>query len=129
MLLIPPENFVNVNMWGWISQVTAILDLIFARIAVASFLLLLQERTRHWSRYPLYLVGAVQTVISILSVTFIFKQCTPVEKLWNPSLPGKCDGITASWARQIGYIHGGMYTTEDHVTYTDYKLTTSDSYH
>lgn len=85
----------------------SIIDLIFARTAVAAFLLLLQDGTRHWSRYLLWLIGIVQAAIYGLSVGGIFKQCSLVEKLWDPSIPGTCNGIAASAVD--GYVAGGKY--------------------
>ena len=83
----------------------SIIDLIFARTAVAAFLLLLQDGMHHWSRYLLWLIGIVQA--AIYSVGGIFKQCSPVEKLWDPSIPGTCNGIAASAVD--GYVAGGKY--------------------
>lgn len=48
--LISNDNLVRLNLWSWIAQIISILDLIFARIAVAAFLILLQDGTWHWSR-------------------------------------------------------------------------------
>lgn len=103
--LISHDNLVRLNLWSWIAQIISILDLIFARIAVAAFLLLLQDGTWHWSRYLLWLVGVVQAAIYALSVGMILKQCSPIEKLWNPGIPGACHGIAATAVD--GYVAGG----------------------
>ncbi|KAJ5351996.1 hypothetical protein N7452_000970 [Penicillium brevicompactum] len=109
--LISHENLVKLNLWSWIAQVVSIIDLIFARTAVAAFLLLLQDGIYHWSRYLLWLIGIVQAAIYGLSVGGIFKQCIPVEKLWDPSIPGTCKGIAASAVD--GYVAGGIGAFSD----------------
>lgn len=105
--LLSPSNLVKLNIWSWIAQVLSILDLIFARTAIIAFLLSLQDRTRHWSHYILYLIGITQAVINITSVILIFRQCDPPAKLWDPRIPGTCHGVLR--AARIGYTQGGTF--------------------
>lgn len=104
--LLPPDRIVNTNLWSWIGQVIAILDLVIARIAVIAFLLTIQTGTRSKGRYLLYAVGATQAIINVIEVALIFKQCTPTAKLWNSNLPGTCDGIVI--CSQVGFAQGSM---------------------
>ena len=36
----------------------------------------------------------------------ILKQCTPIQKLWDPSIPGTCDMIKI--CSQVGYLQGSI---------------------
>ena len=105
--LLSNENIIQTNLWSWVAQVVAILDLVIARIAVIAFLLSIQDRTATKSKYLLYFVGAIQAVINIIEVALIFKQCTPTEKLWDPSIPGTCDMIVT--CSQVGFAQGSMW--------------------
>ncbi|KAJ5716129.1 hypothetical protein N7493_008040 [Penicillium malachiteum] len=102
---------VQTNLWSWIAQIIAILDLVIARIAVIAFLLTIQSGTRSRSRYLLYIVGATQAIINVIEIGFIFKQCSPTAKLWDNSLPGTCDGILL--CSQVGYAQGSIGAFSD----------------
>lgn len=47
----------------------------------------------------------------------ILKQCSPIEKLWNPGIPGACHGIAATAVD--GYVAGGKWDFR-----TSYKIKT-----
>lgn len=104
--LLLKDDLVNANLWSWVAQVLAILDLVIARIAVIAFLLSLQGRTMYKSRYLLFFVGTIQALINIIEVGLIFKQCTPVEKLWDSDIPGVCDKVVI--CSQVGFAQGSM---------------------
>lgn len=104
--LLSSRRIVQTNLWSWIGQVTAILDLVIARIAVIAFLLSIQSGTWSRGRYFLYAVGATQAIINIIEVGLIFKQCSPTAKLWDNDLPGTCDGIII--CSKVGYAQGSM---------------------
>lgn len=104
--LLLKNDLVKANLWSWVAQVLAIFDLVIARIAVIAFLLALQGRTMYKSRYLLYFVGTIQALINIIEVGLIFKQCTPVEKLWDFDIPGTCDQVVI--CSQVGFAQGSM---------------------
>lgn len=35
-------------------------------------------------------MAALQVVLALIPCIIVYVQCTPIEKLWNPSLPGHC---------------------------------------
>ncbi|KAJ5093720.1 hypothetical protein N7456_009581 [Penicillium angulare] len=113
--LLSPHRIVQTNFWSWIGQITAILDLVLARIAVISFLLTIQSGTWSRGRYLLYAVGATQAIINIIEVGLIFKQCSPTAKLWDNALPGTCDGIVI--CSQVGYAQGSLCPSTSVNTY------------
>lgn len=107
--LLSPDRIVQTNLWSWIGQVIAILDLVIARIAVIAFLLTIQHGTRSKGRYLLYAVGTTQAMINVIEIGLIFRQCTPTAKLWDNNLPGTCDGIVI--CSQVGFAQGSMCAT------------------
>ena len=102
--LLSPYNIVKTNLWSWIAQIVAILCLAVARIAVIAFLLSLQQRTHRKARWLLYIVGALQGVINVIEVVLILKQCDPIQRLWDPSVPGSCDLIET--CSKVGFLQG-----------------------
>lgn len=104
--LLTYDNIVKTNLWSWIAQVLAIIDLVIARIAVIAFLMTIQNRTKSKSKYLLYSVGAIQALINFIEIILIFKQCTPTEKLWDINLPGTCDMIDI--CSKVGFVQGSM---------------------
>ena len=104
--LLSHSDIVKTNLWSWIAQVLAILSLVVGRIAVISFLLILQQRTHPIGRRLLYVVGFLQGIINVVEVVLILKQCTPIERLWDPSVPGTCDMIKI--CSQVGFLQGSI---------------------
>lgn len=104
--LLSYDNIVKTNLWSWIAQVLAIIDLVIARIAVIAFLMTIQNRTMSKSKYLLYIVGGIQALINFIEIILIFKQCTPTEKLWDIAMPGKCDMIEI--CSKVGFVQGSM---------------------
>ncbi|KAJ5089737.1 hypothetical protein N7532_008421 [Penicillium argentinense] len=109
--LLSHENLVRTNLWSWVAQVLAILDLVIARIAVIAFLLSIQGRTMYKSRYLLYAVGTIQALINIIEVGLIFRQCEPTEKLWDAEVPGTCDNVVI--CSQVGFAQGSIGAAAD----------------
>ena len=106
--VLSPYHIVKTNLWSWIAQIVAIIDLVVARIAVISFLLALQGPT-HWKgKWPLYIIGALQGLINVIEVVLILMQCDPVQKLWDPSVPGTCELIVI--CSKVGFLQGSKST-------------------
>ena len=100
------SDIVKTNLWSWIAQILAIISLVVGRIAVISFLLILQQRTHPIGRRLLYAVGSLQGIINLVEVVLILKECTPIEKLWDPSVPGTCGLIKI--CSQVGFLQGSI---------------------
>jgi len=106
--VLSQSDIVKANLWSWVAQIVAILTLVVARIAVISLLLAIQkrmsQRTYRFGRRLIYFVGALQGVINVTEVILILQQCDPVQKLWNPTVPGTCSLIKI--CSQVGYLQG-----------------------
>ncbi|CEO60460.1 hypothetical protein PMG11_05087 [Penicillium brasilianum] len=109
--LLAYDNIVKTNLWSWIAQVLAIIDLVIARIAVIAFLMTIQNRTMSKSKYLLYSVGGIQALINFIEIVLIFKQCTPTAKLWDINLPGKCEMIEI--CSKVGFVQGSIGAAAD----------------
>ena len=45
---------------------------------------------RRWRTRVLFTMSVVQVLLAIVPCIIVFAQCTPTEKLWDSSLPGRC---------------------------------------
>ena len=108
---LSPSQIVKTNLWSWIAQIVAILCLVVGRIAVISFLLALQQRAYRKGRIVLYVVGTLQGLINVIEVVLILKQCDPIQKLWDPSVPGTCNMIKI--CSQVGFLQGSIGAFSD----------------
>lgn len=104
------SDIVKTNLWSWLAQIVAILCLVVARFAVISFLLAIQERTQKRTyqigRRLILFVGILQGLINVAEVVLILEQCDPVQKLWDPTVPGTCTLIKT--CSQVGYFQGSV---------------------
>lgn len=102
--LLSYHEVVQTNLWSWIAQSIAMFNMVIARAAVIAFLVSLQHRTGSRGIYILYGVGITQLFINLAEIGLIFTQCTPVNKLWDFKLSGKCDRIVI--CSQVGFAQG-----------------------
>ena len=107
--LLTTEQTKNALEWSWIGQMILIQSIGAGKIAVVAFLLRIQaglnsKKTKYLS-WLLYFVAVTNVAINLDQMALILRACSPVGKLWNPSLPGACDGLVR--ASHVGYFQGG----------------------
>ena len=56
---------------------------------------------KRWRKVLLYAITILQCVISGISCVLLFVQCSPVEALWNPTIPATCMSLDI----MIGYSY------------------------
>lgn len=90
--------------WSSIAAPIGIFSGLCARLSVCLFLLRIFRAKTEW-KLGLYAVMIFATTVIIPTIVSLLAQCTPVQKLWNPALPGSC------WSPQsvidLGYFTGG----------------------
>lgn len=90
---------------SWVSQLTGIVASVSGKLSIIAFLD--QIRGRHQGRpWFLYFVGASTVVVNVIVVVLILVQCTPLDKLWDETVPGNCNlrSVNNSYA----YFQGGQ---------------------
>ena len=91
--------------WSSIAAPIGIFSGLCTRISICLFLLRIFRTKRAW-RWGLYTVMAFVTAAIIPTIVSLLAQCSPVQKLWDPSLQGSC------WSSQtvvdLGYFTGGQ---------------------
>ena len=90
--------------WSQIALPIGIFSGFCTRLSICLFLLRIFRTKREW-RWGLYAVMVFATVVIVPTIVSLLARCSPVQKLWDPLLPGNC------WAPQtviaIGYFNGG----------------------
>lgn len=90
--------------WSSIAAPIGIFSGLCTRLSICLFLLRIFRTKREW-RWGLYAVMVFATAVIIPTIVSLLAQCSPVQKLWDPLLPGSC------WSPRtvidIGYFNGG----------------------
>lgn len=77
--------------WQYISQVLCIVSTMFTKVSICFFLLRIFGTKRTWKRC-IYGIMAFSVATNISSASIVLAQCSPVQKLWDPLIPGTCWG-------------------------------------
>ena len=86
---LDPSNVVPALRINLISQTLCALGLITGKISVGLLLMRIGVPNIRL-RYFLYFCMASQFLIGSLAIIFYWTHCSPVTKLWNPAISGKC---------------------------------------
>ena len=90
MYYVPPADVSPTFMWLWTAEPTNLFALYFVRLSVSLFFLRLLPATKKALRILMWTTIAALTVSDIyVSVTY-FAQCRPIQKVWEPEIPGEC---------------------------------------
>ena len=73
-----------------IAEIGVALGVAFVKMSVCIFILRLIDRTHRRVQMRIYSVMILNTAITLVAVFCIAFQCQPFEKIWHPSMPGKC---------------------------------------
>ena len=73
-----------------IAEVIIICSLIFTKISICLFLLRIFGKNNKIWRWGLYSIMAFSVATNLASIAVIYPSCRPVQKFWNPEVPGIC---------------------------------------
>ncbi|KAF4625684.1 hypothetical protein G7Y89_g12482 [Cudoniella acicularis] len=78
--------------WDYVQSLPLGLAAMFTKISIFIFMnrVFVNTQTKWTWRWTLHFVNVVNIVANIISATTVLAQCTPVQKLWDPSIPGTC---------------------------------------
>ena len=74
---------------NWVSQPFTIFSCGVGKISIALLLLRIMPKNKIRERF-LYTLITLLVIINTICVAFIFGQCSPARKLWEPSINGSC---------------------------------------
>ncbi|KAF2222826.1 hypothetical protein BDZ85DRAFT_118033 [Elsinoe ampelina] len=89
---VAPADLADLLFWQWCYYIPVIVSTIFSKLAVATLILQIQDRTFRIMRYALYVVMTITIILGLFIPSTIFAQCSPVSDLWltNPNMNPKC---------------------------------------
>lgn len=99
----------QVVRWNTYYQVLNVIGAFTTKLSISLFLLRIKR-----DRVFKYVVIAVITslgIVSVIAVASITTQCTPLEKLWNPSIKGHC--ISSNFFHVTTYVQSGFSIIAD----------------
>ena len=73
-----------------IIEVIWICSLVFTKISICLFLMRIFGKNNKVWRCGLYSIMAFSIATNLISISVIYSSCRPVEKLWDPDIPGTC---------------------------------------
>ena len=89
LVYLEPKHAILVAKWNRIGQMPWVISNMFIKLSISVFLYRIFA-TKSSSKRALYPIIVLNIIGNLASFTTILSQCTPVDKLWNPSIPGKC---------------------------------------
>lgn len=87
---LSPQRLLQLSQalkWQYICQILFIISTMFTRVSVCFFLLRIFGTKRKWKN-TLYGIMAFSVATNISSASLVLAQCSPVQKLWDPLIPG-----------------------------------------
>lgn len=107
--LDPLEKMMAVKL-NWISQPFTIFSCGVGKISIAFLLLRIMAKNK-FREWFLYVLIALLVIINAICVSFIFAQCSPTRKLWEPSISGSC--MKPYIQRDVGFFQASFSSFSD----------------
>ncbi|CAI7576641.1 unnamed protein product [Penicillium pancosmium] len=98
------SEIVEALKWGWINQMLGLLATAFGKLAIVAFLQQIHGPEHRERVIGLWILAISNLIVNAITVGMVLTQCTPLEKLWNFSVPGTCDGLERN--KHIAYFQG-----------------------
>ncbi len=87
---LPPFDIFTITKTVLVINISGSLSLVAATWSKTSFAFTLLRLTEGWMKALIWFIIITTNIAMGLSALFIWVQCTPVQKSWNPFLPGTC---------------------------------------
>ena len=109
---LPLEHIPIVIKWSFVQSLPLGLAAMFTKISIFIFLrrLFLTTQTKWTWKWTLHFINAINIAANLASAITVLLQCTPAEKLWNPTVPGSCWPPKTQSA--VGIFQGGDLPAE-----------------
>ncbi len=106
---LPEEQITPAIKWDFVQSLPLGLAAMFTKISIFILLrrLFVNHHTKWTWRWTLHFVNSVNIAANIASATTVLPQCTPINKLWDPTVPGSC--WPPSTQAAVGIFQGGDF--------------------
>ncbi len=104
---LPEEQIIPAIKWDYFQSLPLGLAAMFIKISIFIFLrhLFVNLHTKRTWRWTLHFVNGINIAANIASATKVLPQCTPIDKLWDRTVPGSCWPPETQAA--VGIFQGG----------------------
>lgn len=99
IVYLDKPDLMNIQRWALAAEMQAGLGIAITKISICWFILRLLGPTNRWMRIVIWSNVAGITIITIVYTLFQGFSCIPLEKYWDPSVPGSCVGLAT-----IGHV-------------------------
>lgn len=92
---LPPENVVQIAKFLIVAEVLYVFNLVWTKLGI----LLMYYRIFRFPYFKTwaYVIGTF-VILWVICITFLFIFiCVPVQKIWNPQIPGRCINQVSTW--------------------------------
>jgi hypothetical protein len=92
---LPPDNVVMIAKYLVVAEVLYVFNLVWTKLSI----LLMYYRIFHFPYFKTwaYVIGTF-VILWVICITFLFIFiCVPVQKIWNPNIPGRCINQVGTW--------------------------------
>jgi hypothetical protein len=111
---LKPSDIMNAMRYNAIAQIFNIVGFYFVKGSIVLFSVRLITRVHKQKRMILWASFGVLTLANLEATIVALFKCQPLQKEWNPAIPGKC------WDKNIfhysTYALAGMFTYPNHGT-------------
>lgn len=92
---LPISNIVMMAKFLVVAEILYVFNLVWTKLSIL-FMYYRIFRFPYFKRWA-YIIGTF-VILWVICITFLFIFiCVPVQKLWNPSLPGRCINQVGTW--------------------------------
>lgn len=92
---LPPDNVVMIAKYLVVAEVLYVFNLVWTKLCI----LLMYYRIFRFPYFKTwaYVIGTF-VILWVICITFLFIFiCVPVQKIWNPQIPGRCINQVGTW--------------------------------
>ena len=96
----------RLSKWIVAIQVAIVWGPVFAKLSVCAFILRLVNKTQRAVTILIYVLMVFLTITAVGVTFYLYLQCIPMRKVWDPTAPGKC--LPSTYRVKVFQANGGM---------------------
>lgn len=84
------DTIVEALKINFILRLMVYLSYASGKASIGAFILRLIRKRHKWQEWVVWAVIVITAVVNIVACILLFAQCSPVQVVWDPRLPGEC---------------------------------------
>lgn len=103
-IILNNNDQVNALLYGWLNQFLALIAIGLGKVTIVTFLQQIQGYHTVFRTVLLWILAGSNLIVNCIAAALLITQCDPVQKLWDDSIPGSCQGRKR--IEVFGYVQG-----------------------